>query len=324
MNTLLLDAKSAANLALAGSWLKAGKLVAVPTETVYGLAADASNPDAVSAIFTAKGRPANHPLIVHLPDKSAIGDWACNISTAAYALAEAFWPGPLTLLLHKAPHVSPVVTGGLTTIGLRVPSHPVLLTLLQQHQLAVAAPSANLYKKLSPTTATHVMAGMQGKITAVLDGGECQFGVESTIIDLTQTVPTIVRAGPISAAQIEAVLGRPVAQPRQHNIRVSGNVDAHYQPQKPLLCFSREELLLHLPEQKQPLALLHYTDFAHYPGLTQLAMPTTAEAFAQRLYDSLFTADQLAVSAIWCELPPDTDEWRAVNDRLSRASSQRS
>ncbi|WP_166838138.1 L-threonylcarbamoyladenylate synthase [Rheinheimera pleomorphica] len=323
MNTILLNAQRDADLALAAGWLKAGKLVAVPTETVYGLAADASNPDAVSAIFTAKGRPANHPLIVHLPDKTAIGDWACNINTAAYALAEAFWPGPLTLLLHKAPQVNPVVTGGLTTVGLRVPSHPVLLKLLQQHQLALAAPSANLYKKLSPTSAAQVMVGLQGKITAVLDGGECQFGVESTIIDLTQTVPTIVRAGPITAAQIEAVLGRPVAQPRQHNVSVSGNVDAHYQPEKPLLCFSREELLLHLPQQKQPLALLHYTPFADYPGLTQLTMPTTVQAFAQRLYASLFKADQLAVSAIWCELPPDTDAWRAVNDRLSRASSQR-
>ena len=186
MNTLLLNADSNADLALCGSWLKAGKLVAVPTETVYGLAADASNPDAVSAIFTAKRRPANHPLIVHLYDKKAINDWACKISTAAYALAEAFWPGPLTLLLHKAAHVSPIVTGGLNTIALRMPSHPLLLKLMQQHQLALAAPSANLYKKLSPTSAAHVVAGMQGKITAVLDGGDCQFGVESTIIDFTQ------------------------------------------------------------------------------------------------------------------------------------------
>lgn len=323
MNTLLLHAHNAADLALCGDWLKAGKLVAVPTETVYGLAADATNPEAVSAIFTAKGRPANHPLIVHLHDKSAINDWACKVSTAAYALAEAFWPGPLTLLLHKAPHVSPVVTGGLATVGLRMPAHPVLLNILQQHQLAVAAPSANLYKKLSPTSAAHVMAGMQGRISAVLDGGDCQFGVESAIIDLTQTIPTIVRAGPISAAQIEAVLGRPVAQPRQHNVAVPGNVSAHYQPEKPLLCFSREELILHLPQQQQPIALLHYSDIADSAAVTKLPMPGLASAFARHMYRSLFAADQLPVSAIWCELPPDTDEWRAVNDRLSRASSNR-
>lgn len=323
MNTLLLNADSNADLALCGSWLKAGKLVAVPTETVYGLAADASNPDAVSAIFTAKGRPANHPLIVHLYDKKAINDWACKISTAAYALAEAFWPGPLTLLLHKAAHVSPIVTGGLNTIALRMPSHPLLLKLMQQHQLALAAPSANLYKKLSPTSAAHVVAGMQGKITAVLDGGDCQFGVESTIIDFTQTQPTIVRAGPITAAQIEAVLGRPVAQPRQHNVVVSGNVSAHYQPEKPLLCFSREELLVHLPEQKQPLVLLHYSDFADYPQVIKLNMPLDAQLYAHKLYHSLFSADKLAAPAIWCELPPDTDEWYAVNDRLSRAGCHR-
>ena len=324
MKTLLLQANNADDVALCGDLLRQGQLVAVPTETVYGLAADATNPDAVRAIFSAKGRPANHPLIVHLHDKAAINDWAAKVNTAAYALAEAFWPGPLTLLLHKAAHVSPIVTGGLNTVGLRMPAHPVLLNILQQQQLAVAAPSANLYKKLSPTSATHVMAGMQGKISAVLDGGDCQFGVESTIIDLTQTIPTIVRAGPISAAQIEAVLGRPVAQPRQHNVAVPGNVSAHYQPEKPLLCFSREELSIHLPQQQQPIALLHYSEVNDSVSATKLQMPTPATAFARVLYQSLFAADKLPVSAIWCELPPDTDEWRAVNDRLSRASSNRS
>ncbi|MBZ9613098.1 L-threonylcarbamoyladenylate synthase [Rheinheimera maricola] len=324
MKTVLLQADNAVDLAMCGDWLKQGKLVAVPTETVYGLAADATNLDAVRAIFTAKGRPENHPLIVHVHDKKAINDWACKVSTAAYALAEAFWPGPLTLLLHKAPHVSPVVTGRLNTVGLRMPSHPVLLAVLQQQQLAVAAPSANLFKKLSPTSAEHVMAGMQGKISAVLDGGECQFGVESTIIDLTQIIPTIVRAGPISAAQIEAVLGRPVAQPRQHNVAVPGNVSAHYQPDKPLLCFSRAELLLHLPQQQQPIALLHYSETVGSAVVTKLKMPSLATAFARSLYQTLFAADKLPVTAIWCELPPDTDEWRAVNDRLSRASCNRS
>jgi L-threonylcarbamoyladenylate synthase len=323
MKTLMLHADNATDVALCGDLLKQGKLVAIPTETVYGLAADATNPDAVSAIFSAKGRPANHPLIVHLHDKTAMNDWAAKVNTAAYALAEAFWPGPLTLLLHKAGHVNPVVTGGLNTVGLRMPSHPVLLNILQNQQLAVAAPSANLYKKLSPTSAEDVIAVLQCKICASLVGGECQFVLDSTIFDLTQTIPTIVRAGPISAAQIEAVLGRPVAQPRQHNVAVPGNVSAHYQPEKPLLCFSREELLLHLPQLQQPIALLHYSDVIDSAKVTKLTMPTLATAFARALYQSLFDADKLPVSAIWCELPPDTDEWRAVNDRLSRASSNR-
>jgi L-threonylcarbamoyladenylate synthase len=323
LNTLLLNANNAADVDLCASFLRKGELVAVPTETVYGLAADASNPDAVNAIFKAKGRPANHPLIVHLADKAALPHWAKDISSAAYALAEAFWPGPLTLLLHKAEHVSTAITGGLHTIGLRMPSHPVLLSLLQRHDLAVAAPSANLYKKLSPTSARQVLAGLQGRIKAVLDGGSCQFGLESTIVDLTGAVATIVRAGPISAAQIAAVLGQAVEQPRQHNIAVPGNVDAHYQPDKPLFCFSRDELLVHLPQLDQPVALLHYSDFADNALLSKLSMPASAAAFAQRLYQTLFEADQQPISAIWCELPPESDAWRAVHDRLSRASCSR-
>lgn len=321
MNTLLLDANSAADVAHCGQLLKQGKLVAVPTETVYGLAADATNPSAVSAIFSAKGRPANHPLIVHLADKNQLPHWASRISSAAYALAEAFWPGPLTLLLPKADHVSPVVTGGLNSVGLRVPAHPVLLALLQQQQLALAAPSANLYKKLSPTSAQQVMAGLNGRISAVLDGGPCAFGLESTIVDLTGTVPTIVRAGPISAAQLAAVLGRPVAQPQQHNVAVPGNVKAHYQPDTPLLALSRDELLLHLPQQRQPVVVLSYSGLSVAPPHKAVAMPADPAGYGRQLYQQLFQADALGVSAIWCELPPAQDSWRAVLDRLNRAAS---
>ncbi len=321
MNTLLLDANSAADVAHCGQLLKQGQLVAVPTETVYGLAADATNPAAVSAIFSAKGRPANHPLIVHLADKSQLPQWASRISSAAYALAEAFWPGPLTLLLPKAENVSSVVTGGLNSVGLRVPAHPVLLALLRQQQLALAAPSANLYKKLSPTSAQQVMAGLNGRISAVLDGGPCAFGLESTIVDLTGTVPTIVRAGPISAAQLAAVLGRPVAQPQQHNVAVPGNVKAHYQPDTPLLAFSRDELLLHLPQQRQPVVVLSYSGLTVAPPHQTVAMPAEPAAYGRMLYQQLFQADALGVSAIWCELPPAQDSWRAVLDRLNRAAS---
>lgn len=324
MNTLLLNANHSADIEQCAILLRAGALVAVPSETVYGLAADARNSDAVAAIFRAKGRPANHPLIVHLPGLDVLPYWANSVSDDVYKLAEAFWPGPLTLLLPKAPSVSSVVTGGLNTIGVRVPSHPVFLSLLQQYNLALAAPSANLYKKLSPTSAAQVMAGMQGRVSAVLDGGNCEFGLESTIVDMTTEEPTIVRAGPITAGQIAAVLGKPVQQPQQHNVSVSGNVKAHYQPDKPLLCFSREQLLSQLPELKHQVALLHYSAFTANANVTALPMPATAPEYAQRLYQTLFAADQLPVSAIWCELPPVAEQWRAVHDRLSRAAYSQS
>jgi len=320
MNTLLLDANIPADVDLSADLLQAGKLVAVPTETVYGLAADATNPDAVRAIFTAKGRPENHPLIVHVANKTALPRWAKNIGVEAYALVEAFWPGPLTLLLHKADHVSSVISGGLNTIGLRMPSHPALLSLLQRHDLALAAPSANPYKKLSPTSAQQVMAGMQGKISAILDGGVCQFGLESTILDMTGVKPTIVRAGPISAQAIAKVIGRPVEQPRHHNAVVPGNVKAHYQPEKPLLCFSREELLLHLPLLDHNIALLHVSALPETTKAYRFAMPAEPVEYAHRLYQTLFTADQQHVDAIWCELPPTGDAWLAVHDRLCRAA----
>jgi L-threonylcarbamoyladenylate synthase len=320
MNTLLLNASDNADLALAASLLQQGQLVAVPTETVYGLAADATNPVAVSAIFTAKGRPANHPLIVHIADTAAMTQWAADISQDAYLLADAFWPGPLTILLHKAEQVSAVVTGGLPSIGLRVPSHPVLLQLLTQHQLAVAAPSANRYKKLSPTSVEQVMYGMNGRISAVLDGGLCQYGVESTIVDLTGGTPTIVRAGPITATQLSTVLGRPVLQPQHHNVAVPGNIEAHYQPEKPLLCFSRVALQQALKQLQHKVVLLHIDDIPPHADVHLLPMPAKATDYASSLYRSLYYADQYDVSAIWCELPPQGEAWLAVHDRLRRAA----
>lgn len=320
MKTLVLNAARAADVELCAQMLKNGQLVAVPTETVYGLAADASNPAAVNAIFTAKGRPANHPLIVHVPDKAAIGHWAKKVNDSAFALADAFWPGPLTLLLEKADHVSPVVTGGLNTIGLRMPAHPALLALLQHDNLSVAAPSANLYKKLSPTSAPQVIAGLQGRIQAVLDGGVCQYGLESTIIDLTGEQPTIVRQGPVSAAQISAVLGKPVLQPAEHSVAVPGNVRAHYQPDKKLYCYPAEQLISTLANLVHPVALLHYSNIAAHPLITSYPMPTDALAYGQQLYYTLFKADQAAVAAILCELPPTGNAWSAIHDRLVRAS----
>lgn len=319
MNTLILDAHNSDDIALAGRFLLQGKLVAVPTETVYGLAADASNPDAVSAIFAAKGRPADHPLIVHLHGIAAISDWACDIPQNAWQLAHAFWPGPLTLLLKKAPHVSNTVTGGLDSIGLRMPAHPALLGLLKRHRLAVAAPSANRYKKLSPTSCEQVLAGLTGRIDAVLDGGFCQHGVESTIVDLTGDEIKIVRAGPVTASQLTAVLQKDVAQPTQHQVKVAGNVEAHYQPEAPLIVLDSQQLAKRLNAINTDIAVLHYSPLP--PGTTvhSMPMPQSAADFGSALYRSLYLADKAKVQEIWCEQPPQGEDWLAVHDRLRRA-----
>ena len=202
--TLLLNGDEAVNQAV--QLLQQGECVALPTETVYGLAADAANAQAVDKIFAAKGRPKNHPLIVHIPDVSHLEKWAADIPATAYALAEQFWPGPLTLLLKKAPHVDGVVTGGLDTIALRVPAHPLFLSVLAQLDSGLAAPSANRYKQLSPTIAEQVSKGLQGRIAAVLDGGPCAHGLESTIVDLVSDLPRILRAGPITKQQLDVAL----------------------------------------------------------------------------------------------------------------------
>lgn len=325
--TAVLDGLKPQDIATAAALLRAGECVAVPTETVYGLAADARNPEAVRGIFAAKGRPANHPLIVHLASAEQLPQWAEIVPEEAWQLARAFWPGPLTLLLPKAAAVPSEVTGGLSSVGLRVPAHPVLHALLQQLDTGVAAPSANPYKALSPTSAAQVMAGLNGRIAAVLDGGRCEHGLESTIVDLTQPAQSIriLRSGPISAVAIEQVVGRRVEVPRQHNEAVPGNVQAHYQPRTPLQLFSSDELAQALKEGiPDDTGLLVWS-----PRLIVLAhgrkpaivLPDTAVGFGHDLYQTLFEADQAGYARLWLELPPTGDEWLAVNDRLSRAAS---
>jgi L-threonylcarbamoyladenylate synthase len=228
----------------------------------------------------------------------------------------------LTLLLNKAPQVSDVVTGGKQTIGLRLPAHPLLLQILQQSGLAVAAPSANPYKKLSPTSAEQVVAGLNGKIAAVLDGGDCQVGLESTIVDLTGEHIQVLRAGPISAAELEAVLGVPVTTPQSHNVAVPGNVKAHYQPGKPLQMLSRMQLLQQLPGADDVILLCHSDDVANSYRGTTLRLSTEKTAYARALYRTLFQADSLAGSRIWLEQPPQEPAWADVNDRLARACHQ--
>jgi L-threonylcarbamoyladenylate synthase len=334
LQTRRLDATRPDDIDAAVSLLRAGKLVAVPTETVYGLAADASNAEAVRSIFVAKQRPPDHPLIVHLAGLDQLTRWASTIPDAAWRLAEAFWPGPLTLLLHKADAVPSEVTGGRATIGLRVPAHPVLLRMLDALGSGIAAPSANPYKRLSPTTADQVMAGLNGRIDAVLDGGPCAVGLESTIVDLTVETPRILRAGPITRRQLEAVLGTLVEFPEQHDAAVPGNVAVHYQPRTPLYLFDTATLRARLAELPADanIALAYISDDLPISAgpmsaglmstgvLRALRLPADKPGFARAMYDALHTLDGTGASAIWLERPPEHEDWRDVHDRLSRAA----
>ena len=324
LQTRRLDATRPEDIDAAVRLLRAGRLVAVPTETVYGLAADASNAEAVRGIFAAKRRPADHPLIVHIAGADQLPRWARDIPDAAWRLAEAFWPGPLTMLLHKADTVPPEVTGGRPTIGLRVPDHPVLLQMLTTLEGGLAAPSANPYKRLSPTTADQVVAGLDGRIDAVLDGGPCAVGLESTIVDLTGAVPRILRAGPITQTQLSDALGIAVAFPEQHDTAVPGNVAVHYQPHTPLYLFDTDTLrarLAQLPTDAG-IALAHTSDAlpAATGVLRALRLPTDKPGFARAMYGALHTLDQTGANAIWLERPPVEDAWRDVHDRLLRAA----
>ncbi|HEY5290991.1 MAG TPA: L-threonylcarbamoyladenylate synthase, partial [Burkholderiales bacterium] len=239
-----------AEIRRAAAILRAGGLVAFPTETVYGLGADASNPAAVAKIFAAKGRPQDHPVIVHLGSIELLPLWAGEIPAAAHKLAAAFWPGPLTLILKRAAGVSDCVTGGQDTVGLRIPGHPVALELLQAFAGAeggrafsgIAAPSANRFGRISPTTAAHVRAELGAAVEWVLDGGECGVGIESTIVDLSRGRAVLLRPGQITPAQIAAVLGDEVAQPDAAAPRVPGAQGSHYAPRTPLHLVAAAEL----------------------------------------------------------------------------------
>lgn len=318
-DTLILVGEPDVHLAV--KLLKAGQCVALPTETVYGLAADASNETAVSSIFAAKGRPANHPLIVHLAAVDQVKNWAIEVPDTVAHLAEAFWPGPLTLLLRKGRQVSAVVTGGHQTIALRVPEHPLFLKVLGDSGLGLAAPSANRYKKLSPTRAEQVLKTLNGRISAVLDGGPCEFGLESTILDLTSTTPTIVRSGPVGRTQLEAVLGCKVTMPVEHKAAVPGNVEAHYQPNARLQLAGLDQLK---GMKSDDVGIVIYSQAARKLFAARLNNTVILEndpfAFGHDLYSALHKLDDMGVNEIFVECPPFDESWAAVSDRLKRAS----
>jgi L-threonylcarbamoyladenylate synthase len=309
----------------AAAQLKAGELVAFPTETVYGLGADASNADAVRKVFAAKGRPADHPLIVHIADTAQLANWAREIPQAVHTLAQKFWPGPLTLVLKRHPNVPDAVTGGQDTVAIRVPSHPVAQALLRAFNGGIAAPSANRFGRVSSTTAAHVREEFGDTVSCVLDGGATAVGIESTIVDCSGAAPTLLRPGMITPQQIEAVLGAPLAAPQAKPPRVSGMLDKHYAPQTPLMQMEGDlvvELAHSLVRQGKHVAVLARTKLQPLlDNLTWVAAPVDAAGYAHDLYANLRALDHAGCDAILVEQPPDEAEWLAIRDRLNRAAA---
>lgn len=307
--------------------LRAGQLVGIPTETVYGLAADASQPAAVAKIFAAKGRPADHPVIVHIAGAAQLEHWAQNIPDEAYLLAEHFWPGPLTLILERQPHVSDAVTGGQNTVGLRAPAHPLTHQLLQQFGGGLAAPSANQFGHVSPTTAAHVRSEFSPEVLQlVLDGGPCEVGVESTIVSLVGEKPKLLRPGGVSREAIEAVLGDDLEHhTNQHSAkqRVSGLLDSHYAPRTPLITGNWPAVLEQAQQrqaQGQRVVIITAEARGDETKLPLHLMPANSDKYAQALYATLRSLDLADYDALLLELPPSTSEWLAVQDRLQRAA----
>lgn len=320
------DAASIGQIVRAADLLRAGELVALPTETVYGLGADARNPKALAKIFAAKGRPADHPLIVHVPDVLHLDQWAREIPDAALLLAKSFWPGPLTLILKRQSTVPDLVTGGQDTVGLRIPNHPLALELLKTFDGGIAAPSANRFGRISPTTAQHVREELGDRVALVLDGGPCAVGIESTIVDLSRGEPVILRPGIISAEQIGLVLHQHIDATSiqgKTTPRVSGSLDAHYAPTTPMRLVSAGELHAHLQRalgDGRHVAVLSMQAPPSRAHLLWLQASSKPDRYAHDLYANLRALDHASADVMLVETPPQSSEWLAVNDRLARAA----
>jgi len=303
--------------------LRQGGLVALPTETVYGLAADAKNPAAVAKVFAAKGRPGNHPLIVHLGSAAELEEWAQNIPEVAWKLAEAFWPGPLTLLLCRKPQVPDAIVGGQPTIALRVPSHPLALAVLQAFQSGLVAPSANTFGRLSPTLAQHVQQDLQNKVDLVVDGGPCSIGIESTIVDLSQNTPGIARPGGLSAEALAKVLGF-FPQPCQRATATPGSLRAHYAPKTQLILEKPEALeacAAQLCAQGKRVAVLHPHKMALPENAQWVCLPKDLSQFAHAFYSTLHAVDKQPFDVLLMSLPEADGLGSALCDRLVRAAN---
>lgn len=334
---------SAAEIAHAVEILLQGGLVAFPTETVYGLGADAESPEAVERIYAAKGRPSNHPVIVHVTPEADLSYWVKTVPPEAQALIDAFWPGPLTLILKRADNISSVVSGGQDSIGLRCPSHPVAQALIRgfaagrkSGQGGIAAPSANKFGQVSPTQAMHVRHEFPELVSQgmpVLEGGASEVGIESTIVDLSRLEhgvgPVLLRPGHITAAQIAEVLDQPVHAADAHAPRVSGALKSHYAPHTPLQLAKANALQKLAVEpalpKDQKLALVSYSQ-AHPPAgvspqVDWITMPHSCAAYGQALYATLRALDQAGYARLILEEVPEHADWLGVKDRLSRAAA---
>jgi L-threonylcarbamoyladenylate synthase len=318
----LIAPPTAENIARAVELLRQGKLAAFPTETVYGLGADATNPQAVAAIFAAKGRPQDHPVIVHLADVSQLGHWAGEVPESARRLALRFWPGPLTMIFRRASQVSDAITGGQDSVGLRVPAHPIAQQLLRAFGKGIAAPSANRFGRVSPTTAAHVEAEFSAGVGIILDGGPCEVGIESTIVDVSRGGCTILRPGHISSSQIAETLDVAVESTELRSNtapRASGTLEAHYAPNTPLRLMSRDTLGREITASDAVLAFglpPANADQAHW-----ITAAPDALAYAHDLYANLRRLDAFGCARMLIEQPPAGEAWVAATDRMRRAEA---
>jgi L-threonylcarbamoyladenylate synthase len=317
--------------------LRDGKLVAFPTETVYGLGADADNAAAVASIFRAKGRPTDHPLIVHVADAAAAGAWAGALGTAARALMDNFWPGPLTLVVPRSARAKDPLTGGQESVGLRCPAHAWAQALLRalgrltgDPHRAIAAPSANRFGRISPTRAEHVREDLgeapDGVVDLILDGGPCPVGIESTIVDLTTGTPRLLRPGSVTRSDIERVLQVPLAVAEADDPtapRAPGRLAKHYAPRRPLELVPPGQMLARI----RALGAQRVAVLAPAPADGEVtaarfwAAPASAESYARRLYDWLHEMDASGADVLLVERPPDGEAWAAVRDRLQRSAA---
>ncbi|MBL8275717.1 MAG: threonylcarbamoyl-AMP synthase [Pelomonas sp.] len=306
--------------------LARGELVGMPTETVYGLAARADDDAAVARIFAAKGRPTDHPLIVHVGDPAAAATFAGKLPASAKQLIAAFWPGPLTLIVPRRPGVAAAAAAGQASIGLRMPSHPMALALLRAAAArgvpGVAAPSANRFGRVSPTRAEHVRAEF-GPGLCVLDGGPCDVGIESAIVDCTSDPPALLRPGQIPRARIEAVLGRRLAERGGDSPRASGTLPTHYAPKAAVRILASADLARRVASAPGPAdrSVAVYSRLRPAAGWMHRQMPDEADAAAQELFDALRGFDEAGADTIWLEQPPADAAWEGVRDRVTRAAA---
>jgi L-threonylcarbamoyladenylate synthase len=298
--------------------LRRGGLVAFPTETVYGLGADASNAQAVARLYAVKRRPAEHPVIVHFASAQVAFTWAREVPAEAKVLAQRFWPGPLTLILKRAAKAKDFVTGGQETVGLRVPSHPIAQQLLKEFGEGVAAPSANRFGLVSPTTAAHVRSDLGQDVDLVLEGGRSEVGIESTIVDLSGRKPALLRPGGISRQELENALNAKVEDKGSAAPRHSGGLERHYAPRTPARLVPAYDLDKEIARMKERVAVLGFSRPDERVDYWR-RMPRDPNAYAQKLYSALRELDAAGCEEILVEAPPEAPEWTAVRDRLQRA-----